>query len=195
MYNRVFDTIAQVYGWFYGWQKRGFTDLVGTLEREGFLTAGERILDVGCGTGALCAVLNEAGYSSVGVDASERMISVARSKAGGDDLPFFVADGTGTLPFPSKSFDTVIASHVVHGMVREERIMFYEEMKRLASHTVVIHDYNRRRTLVTDILEYLEKGDYFSFIRVVEDELREQFPALSIIEGKKSSHLYICSCS
>ena len=42
---------------------------------------GERILDLGCGTGDLTLMLAQAGYDVIGIDRSEEMLSVLREKA------------------------------------------------------------------------------------------------------------------
>ncbi len=194
MYNTVFDSIASVYGWFYRSQKKGFKGIIDTLKQTGSLREGDRVLDLGCGTGALCAVLAEHGHSVTGIDASGKMIQVARKKTGRHDITYLVADATTRLDFPDDSFDLVIASHVVHGLAPQERLQLYEQMKRVAVHTVVIHDYNTTRSLITDILEYLERGDYFNFIQIVEQELREQFPSIRIEKASGNAHLYICTC-
>jgi len=47
---------------------------------------GERVLDVGCGTGLLARVLLAQGYAVVGVDASPAMIDFARSYAPGGEF-------------------------------------------------------------------------------------------------------------
>ena len=52
---------------------------VDALVREGDL-AGKRVLDVGCGTGRLCAALEALGSRTAGVDASAEMLAVARSR-------------------------------------------------------------------------------------------------------------------
>ncbi len=194
MYNTVFDSIASVYGWFYAYQKRSFEEIIKTLREHEALLDGDRVLDLGCGTGAMCTSLASKGFSVTGVDASARMIDVAKKKKGEVKVDFQVADATGALPYEDDSFDLVIASHVAHGMSRPERIRLYEEMKRVSSRTVVLHDYNSTRSLITDILEYLEKGYYFEFIKVVETELRENFPSVTVGEGGKTTSLYICQC-
>ncbi|HSK69005.1 MAG TPA: class I SAM-dependent methyltransferase, partial [Candidatus Limnocylindria bacterium] len=59
-----------------------------------------------------------------------------------------------------------------HGMQPEERLRIYREMARVTSHKVIIHDFNKKRGLLTTILEKMEGGDYFRFIHVAEDEMR-----------------------
>lgn len=62
-------------------------ELIGLLEPRD----GERILDLGCGTGTLTAQLASSGAEVVGVDADPGMIRQAR--AAFPDLRFAVADG------------------------------------------------------------------------------------------------------
>lgn len=67
---------------------------------------GERVLDVGCGTGALCRALLEATRRSevVGVDPSEPFIAYARAQCAGPRAAFDVGDAL-DLPYPDASFD------------------------------------------------------------------------------------------
>ena len=53
---------------------------------------GNSILDLGCGNGALTARFHEQGLSVTGIDASEEMLQVARSRY--PDIPFICADAT-----------------------------------------------------------------------------------------------------
>lgn len=41
----------------------------------------EIVLDLGCGTGSMCLRLSDKGYDMIGVDISDRMLSVAKQKA------------------------------------------------------------------------------------------------------------------
>ncbi|MBE1609486.1 class I SAM-dependent methyltransferase [Actinopolymorpha pittospori] len=75
---------------------------------------GERVLDVGCGTGDHVASLRAAGVEVTGVDASADMISRAREKF--PDLPVRVAD-VRDLPFDAE-FDAVLSNATLH-WVRE----------------------------------------------------------------------------
>lgn len=64
------------------------------------------ILDYGCGQGRLCGELSQLGFSNVqGVDYSEKMIQVARSRF--PRLNFSVVDGL-TLPYDTASFSAVL---------------------------------------------------------------------------------------
>ncbi len=61
------------------------------------LPAGSVVLDLACGTGDLCRVLEDAGYRPVGVDRSAGMLAAARTSAPlvrGDALALSLADGS-----------------------------------------------------------------------------------------------------
>ena len=72
--------------------------------------AGDRVLDVACGTGNAAIVAARAGASVVGVDAAARLIEVARRRAQeeGLDASFEVADAT-SLPAADASFDGAVS--------------------------------------------------------------------------------------
>lgn len=77
---------------------------------------GERILDVGCGTGQLTSEITQFGAEVVGIDSSDDMIATAR-----DNFPhvrFEVADMT-ALTFADE-FDVVISNAALH-WVRDQR--------------------------------------------------------------------------
>lgn len=75
--------------------------------------AGRRILDAGCGSGALFAALRDRGAMVSGFDASAGMLELARRRLGGGaDLQ--VADLGSPLPYADDTFDDVAASLVLH---------------------------------------------------------------------------------
>ncbi len=71
---------------------------------------GERILDLGCGDGALTMRIADAGASVVGVDASASMVEAARSLG----LDAHIADGE-SLAF-DREFDAVFSNAALHWM-------------------------------------------------------------------------------
>jgi SAM-dependent methyltransferase len=80
--------------------------------------AGLRVLDAGCGAGALSAALVARGAAVVGVDVSPRMVAAARARVpAGGDARFAVGDltdGRALSGFADASFDVVAASLMMH---------------------------------------------------------------------------------
>lgn len=79
-----------------------------------YVPKGARVLDAGCGEGALSVLLAERGVTVVGTDISKPNIERAQAfaKERGVTIPFSVADAS-ALPFEDQSFDVVISSHVL----------------------------------------------------------------------------------
>lgn len=84
------------------------------IEAFGRLTGlgkGARVADLGCGSGAFTNLLRQAGYDTVGVDISPKLIEVGHAKYPGLDLR--VGD-VEQLSFAPESFDGVMLSGIVH---------------------------------------------------------------------------------
>ncbi|MFI6530650.1 class I SAM-dependent methyltransferase [Streptomyces uncialis] len=75
--------------------------------------AGRRILDAGCGSGALFAALRDRGAVVSGFDTSAGMLELARQRLGGG-AELQVADLGSALPYADDTFDDVVASLVLH---------------------------------------------------------------------------------
>ena len=99
------------------------------------LQLGDRVLDVGCGTGLIArraAEIVGATGSVAGIDVSPEMIAVAaaRSEAGGTSVDWRSGDAT-ALPFPDGSFDVVLCQMTL--MFIEDRLRAVQEMHRVLS--------------------------------------------------------------
>lgn len=82
------------------------------------LEPGQRVLDLGCGTGELTRMIADnldvaSGGQAVGVDAAAKMIQVARKKRGNDTCRFDVVAAE-SLPYEDASFDAVVSSLFFH---------------------------------------------------------------------------------
>lgn len=189
----LFNTIAPFYGLFYRFQVNYYRRILERVKVDIDLSEYESVVDVGCGTGALCTVLQSQGLQVTGVDRAEKMLAVAAKKLGRTDVAWVQACGTKPIPLPDKSFDVAISSYTIHGIPAIERKKMYREMSRLAKHQVIFHDYNGHRAWLTDFVERLEAGDYFNFIKNAEMEMRESFKEVKVLNVGLQAAWYICT--
>lgn len=188
----LFNRIAPVYGMFFAQQKRGYGFVPRLMVEMGVLRQ-MSILDVGCGTGALASVLRDEGFGVTGTDPAKEMLNIAKWKTRGQSIPFVPLGEKGSLPFDDKTFDVVVASYVLHGLKKDQRMLLYSEMRRVARKKVIIHDYNKNRSLPTSIVEWLEGGDYFNFIHLAEQEMKEIFATVEVHDVGKRAAWYVMS--
>ena len=88
------------------------------LRREFLLagvTAGERVLDVGCGEGAFTAALAAHGAAPVGIEVAAEPLR--RAATAHPDLDLRLVDAAAPLPFDDASFDVVWAGEVLEHVV------------------------------------------------------------------------------
>jgi trans-aconitate methyltransferase len=95
--------------WKYG------SDVVSLLDPR----AGERILDLGCGTGHLTAQIAESGAKVTGVDRSAKMVAAARLAY--PKLKFEISDAT-SLSF-HEEFDAVFSNATLHWIHQPELVL------------------------------------------------------------------------
>ncbi len=82
-----------------------------TLELIGAV-AGQRILDVGCGEGGYSRELAKRGATVVGVDGSDRLVSVARQRSGDPEprVTYICANASRLEGIEAECFDQVLAA-------------------------------------------------------------------------------------
>jgi SAM-dependent methyltransferase len=76
------------------------------LEQTGLLTAEARILEVGCGKGALLSFLRRQNHDALGCDHAYEVLQLSAER-----LPVVAAEGD-NLPFPEDAFDLVLSFDV-----------------------------------------------------------------------------------
>ena len=97
------------------------------------MKAGDRALDICCGTGALALRYARLGAIAAGIDQDPRVIQVAdkkRGKLGLSNVSFQTANAS-NLPFGDSHFDHASISMSVHEVGRAERDGIISEMKRV----------------------------------------------------------------
>ena len=100
MYSDVFCKVYNEFGWNYYPEAFG-EQLLQWIERQGIPV--RTALDLACGTGVLCRILQKAGIDSRGMDFSSGKIDIARQES--PEIPYDVADMI--LYRPDAQFDLV----------------------------------------------------------------------------------------
>ena len=106
----TFDVAAEAYDAFMGRYSRLLSPQLADLAG---ITAGQRVLDVGCGPGALTGELvTRVGAAAVAaIDPSTSFVEATRARFPGVDVRLASADA---LPFTDGGFDAVLTQLVVH---------------------------------------------------------------------------------
>jgi 2-polyprenyl-3-methyl-5-hydroxy-6-metoxy-1,4-benzoquinol methylase len=103
----------------------------------------KRALDIGCGDGTLCRALAERGIATLGIDASAKMVELARARSGINPLlEYRVADVTKDEP-AAKEFDVVVSVAMAHH-VSLERIVKFSQAALARGGTLIIQDITTR---------------------------------------------------
>lgn len=196
----LFNFIAPVYGLFYEMQKKHYKTILKRVSKEFDLTCYMSILDVGCGTGALCSVLHDRSYQVTGIDPAKKMLKIAMRQPENKEIQFLQGNVLDGLPFEDKTFDLSIASYVAHGLQKGDRERMYAEMCRVSKMNVIIYDYNQKRGLLTTLVEWFEGGDYFNFIKTAKVEMEECmiemnrcFSDVRVLNVDERAAWYICT--
>ena len=128
---------------------------------------GKRILDIGCGSGALAATLSSEGAKAVGIDVEETAIESARHNA---PLAEFRTGSASRLPFPDQAFDAAIFVNSLHHVeVPSMAQALFEAGRVLKPGGYLI------------VIEPLPEGSFFETFRSIEDETAVRLEGQSAI--------------
>ncbi|MBV9160910.1 MAG: class I SAM-dependent methyltransferase [Pseudonocardiales bacterium] len=130
------------------------------------ITQGERVLDMGCGTGRFTVPLAATGAEVTGLDLSTGMLTVAGKKLGERGLKAEMRQGDmAELPFPDGTFDTVTSMLALMHIPLAERQAVFCEVSR------VLKPGGRMLLCVKNsVFERLFKGDRFASVDVTDVE-------------------------
>lgn len=125
------------------------------------LKAGEKALDVCCGSGAQAVAYAEKGICATGVDLDKSMIELAESyPKDGDCPPSFIEADASDLPFEDGSFDCASITLAIHDKDTKLRNAIISEMKRVVKKNGLL--------LFADFSCPLPKNIYGLSVKVIE---------------------------
>jgi ubiquinone/menaquinone biosynthesis C-methylase UbiE len=104
------------------------------LLRELSPRPGQRILDLGCGTGTLALMIkrSQPGVEVEGVDADPVMLARAEKKSAEAGLQIRFRTGLAQeLPYDDDAFDAVVSSLFFHHLEREQKSLAFAELNRV----------------------------------------------------------------
>ena len=123
--SRFLATDPDEYEHFMGrWSRRlssPFLEFAGTKR-------GDRVLDVGCGTGILTSALADRGSKAVGIDASEAYITEARRHRSHAEVTYELGD-VRQLSYADSSFDVCVSTLVLDIIPEFDQVV--REMRRV----------------------------------------------------------------
>ncbi|MFB6367447.1 class I SAM-dependent methyltransferase [Paenibacillus elgii] len=120
-------------------------------------TKGERILDLGCGTGDLAYEINQTGAAVTGLDLSDAMIEKAQKKY--PDI-HFIAGNAENFTF-EKPFDAVFSNAALHWMKNAENVLSCV--------------WNSLKTNRRFVAEFGGKGNVETVIQAISEVLSEEY--------------------
>jgi len=148
VYSDIFCRVYNAFGWNYYPEIFG-QQLLQWLERKDIHP--KNAMDLACGTGILCGILNEAGIEASGMDFSSGMIKIARENF--PKLSFDVAD---MITYrPEKHFDLVTCTGDA------------------VNHIPALSDVEK---IFRNVYAYLAPGGYFVFDILNENEVSTSEP-------------------
>ncbi|OGH80364.1 MAG: hypothetical protein A3I29_01945 [Candidatus Magasanikbacteria bacterium RIFCSPLOWO2_02_FULL_44_11] len=118
-YNLVAKEYDKKESYLNSFEQGNFSSLLTTVR-------GQKILDVGAGTGRLSLLLARAGASVTALDVSEEMLKVLNRK--NKNIASVIGDAE-NLPFPDMVFDMVMATFVIVHLKDPGR--FFDEARRI----------------------------------------------------------------
>ncbi len=104
------------------------------LINQARLTAGMRVLDLGCGTGTLTMMIKRMypNVEVVGLDGDPAILEIARKKVTQAGLDITLDQGMAyELPYPDDNFDRVVSSMVMHHLTKVNKARTMKEILRV----------------------------------------------------------------
>jgi SAM-dependent methyltransferase len=128
-----FDWLTSLYDPLLRWGMREET-FKRQLIHQATIQPGQRVLDLGCGTGTLTILIKQSVPEAevVGLDGDPKVLEIAGSKAVRAGLNLRLDQGMAyKLPYPDSSFDSVLSSLVFHHLESDDKRKTMREVYRI----------------------------------------------------------------
>jgi ubiquinone/menaquinone biosynthesis C-methylase UbiE len=136
-----------------------------TLLDHAALQQGQRVLDIGCGTGTLATMIKRRhpNVAVVGLDPDPKGLGRARRKAARAALSIQFDQGFGDeLPYPEASFDRVFSSFMFHHLPADEKESTLRSVRRVLKPGGSLHmlDFEGPEEVTTGLLTRLHHSKH-----------------------------------
>jgi len=128
-----YDWLLPLYDPLQRWVLREDT-LKRPLVEQAAIRAGQRVLDIGCGTGSVTLLVKRLHPDAhvVGLDPDPKALARAARKAERRGIDVHLERGfSDRLPYQDASFDAVFSSLMFHHLTREEKLATLREVRRV----------------------------------------------------------------
>lgn len=156
------------------------------LVRQAALAPGQRVLDVGCGTGTLAVLAKQTQpqVEMVGLDIDPVILKLARRKLHRGGLDVTLHQGSATsLPYPAATFDRVLSTLTLHHLTREQKASALREALRVLKPGGELHiaDWGRAANrLMRVVFVFVQAVDGFATTR---DNVAGRLPTMMVAAG------------
>jgi len=155
------------------------------------MKAGDRVLDVCCGTGDQAFYYAEAGITATGIDLDSNMLKLAgkdKRKKALRNVSFQIADAR-NLPFKNSSFDYASISFALHEKERTARDKIISEMRRVVKKEGDLIFIDLQAPLPKTLFAYLIKAVEFIAGRDHHRHFKDYIEQGGLDEILKKNHL------
>ena len=142
------------------------------------LAAGQRVLDIGCGTGTLTMQIKQFSpqIEMIGLDGDPEILQIAKSKAEAAGLDIQWKEGFAyDLPYPTGLFDRVFSSLMIHHLTTPNKLKTFQEVFRILKPEGEFHllDFGKPTSSVMRLISKL-----MTPLEEVDDNFRGLIPTL-----------------